>query len=78
MGFLSQFYHENRTDQECIGRRKSRIDLDTAALITTPILMTDPEDEQFLPHQSRQLANLVPGRADLIAFTAEEGANYHC
>lgn len=58
--------------------RQYRLDPDTAALITTPILITDPEDEQFWPKQSRQLADLVPGRSDLITFTAEEGANYHC
>jgi hypothetical protein len=55
-----------------------RLGADTAALITTPILITEPADEQFWPEQSRQLADLVPGRADLISFTAEEGANYHC
>jgi hypothetical protein len=58
--------------------RQYRIDSDTAALITTPILITEPADEQFWPEQSRQLADLVPGKGHLIAFTAEEGANYHC
>lgn len=58
--------------------RQYRIDPDTAALITTPLMITDPEDEQFWQGQSRQLADLLPGKGHLVAFTAEEGANYHC
>lgn len=54
-----------------------RIDAATAALIRTPLLLTDPEHEQFWPGQSRRLAEQVP-RADLLAFTAREGAAYHC
>jgi len=42
------------------------------------LLITDPDAEQFWPGQSRQLAELVAGRADLIRFTAEEGAAYPC
>jgi hypothetical protein len=41
-------------------------------------LITDPDAEQFSPGQSRQLAELVAGRADLIRFTAEKGAAYPC
>ncbi|MBE3560720.1 MAG: prolyl oligopeptidase family serine peptidase [Ktedonobacteraceae bacterium] len=55
-----------------------RLNSDQAALISTPLLITDPADEQFWPGQSRQLADLLPVRADLVAFSAEEGANYHC
>jgi hypothetical protein len=46
--------------------------------ITTPVLITDPEDEQFWPGQSRELYDRLPGIKELVAFTAQEGANRHC
>ena len=46
--------------------------------IVTPILITDPEDEQFFPGQPRQLYDLVPGQKELVHFSAYEGANGHC
>jgi len=46
--------------------------------ITTPLLITDPEDEQFWPGQSRQLYDRLPGPKELIQFTSTEGANRHC
>ena len=58
--------------------RQYRLEPEIAARITTPLLITSPEDEQFWPGQSQQLADLLPGRADLVAFTAAEGANFHC
>jgi hypothetical protein len=58
--------------------RDYRLDAGTAASIRTPLLVTDPDAEQFWPGQSRQLAAMVPGRADLVRFTAEEGAALHC
>ncbi|MGI1848497.1 alpha/beta hydrolase family protein [Rhodococcus sp. SJ] len=51
---------------------------DLAGSITTPLLVTDPEDEQFWPGQSRRLADGLPGVTELVAFTAAEGANFHC
>ncbi|MDX5312744.1 MAG: dipeptidyl aminopeptidase, partial [Rhodococcus sp. (in: high G+C Gram-positive bacteria)] len=51
---------------------------DLAGSITTPMLVTDPEDEQFWPGQSRRLAEGLPGVKELVAFTAAEGANFHC
>ncbi len=51
---------------------------DVAASITTPLLITDPEDEQFWPGQSERLAALLPGETELVPFTAAEGANFHC
>lgn len=50
---------------------------DVADRITTPLLITDPEREQFFPGQSAELAGLVPG-ATLVPFTADEGASFHC
>ena len=46
--------------------------------ITTPILITEPEDEQFWPGQSQALYDLLPGPRELVKFTAAEGANRHC
>jgi hypothetical protein len=46
--------------------------------ITTPLLITDPEDEQFWPGQSRELYDRLSGVKELFSFTAQEGANRHC
>jgi fermentation-respiration switch protein FrsA (DUF1100 family) len=46
--------------------------------ITTPILITQPEDEQFWPGQSEELYRRLPGEKHLAKFTAAEGANRHC
>jgi len=51
---------------------------DVAAQIRTPLLITDPQDEQFWPGQSQQLYDLLPGERQLVAFTRAEGANFHC
>lgn len=51
---------------------------DEAAQITTPLLLTDPEDEQFWPGQSERLASSAGGPTELSSFTAAEGANFHC
>lgn len=54
-----------------------RLEPEDAAKITTPMLITSPEKEQFWPGQSEQLAAMVPD-ATLQPFTADEGADYHC
>lgn len=46
--------------------------------IRTPMFITDPQDEQFWPGQSKQLASMLPGEKTLSTFTAAEGANFHC
>lgn len=51
---------------------------DVAGQITTPLLITSPEKEQFWPGQSERLAALVQGPATVVPFTAAEGANLHC
>jgi hypothetical protein len=51
---------------------------DVAAQITTPLLITDPDNEQFFPGQPRQLYDLLPGEKEIIGFTQAEGANFHC
>ena len=46
--------------------------------IRCPMLITDPEGEQFWPGQSQQLYDLLPGPKALVKFTAAEGADLHC
>jgi hypothetical protein len=46
--------------------------------ITCPVLVTDPDHEQFWPGQSRELYDKLPAGKALIRFTAEEGAYSHC
>jgi hypothetical protein len=55
-----------------------RLDEETAKRIRCPLLITDPENEQFWPGQSRRLAQMVDGPTALLRFTAEEGADGHC
>jgi len=51
---------------------------DEIGQVTTPMLVTDPEDEQFWPGQARALYDRLPGSKQLVTFTAHEGANRHC
>ena len=51
---------------------------DVADQITTPLLITDPEGEQFWPGQSQQLFEKLRNTKQLVVFTAEEGADRHC
>ena len=51
---------------------------DLAQRITTPLLVTDPEGEQFWPGQSQQLYDALAGAKQLVPFTAAEGADRHC
>ena len=46
--------------------------------ITCPVLVTDPDHEQFWPGQSRELYDKLPAGKALIRFTEEEGADSHC
>ena len=46
--------------------------------ITAPMLITDPEGEQFWPGQSRRLYDALPGPRRLVGFSAAEGADRHC
>jgi hypothetical protein len=51
---------------------------DVAAGIRTPLLICDPEDEQFWPGQSEQLAGLLTAPHELARFGVADGANWHC
>ena len=46
--------------------------------ITTPLLITSPEGEQFWPGQAEQLAALTQNVSTMVRFTAAEGAGEHC
>lgn len=48
------------------------------AQITCPVLVTDPENEQFWPGQSQALFDKLPGPKAIVAFTEAEGADGHC
>jgi hypothetical protein len=48
------------------------------ARITTPILVTSPENEQFWPGQSQELFDELSGGKAIVAFTRAEGADSHC
>ncbi|WP_068492374.1 hypothetical protein [Pseudoclavibacter helvolus] len=56
---------------------KCRLTPELASSISTPLLVTAPENEQFWPGQSEQLAALVP-ESELMHFTAVNGADSHC
>ena len=49
-----------------------------AGNISCPVIITSPEYESFWPGQSQQLFDLVKSPKKLIAFTAAEGADFHC
>ncbi len=51
---------------------------DEIGQITCPTLVTDPDNEQFWPGQSRELYDKLPARKDLVRFTEAEGADSHC
>ena len=46
--------------------------------IQCPILITDPEGEDFWPNQSVELAGMIGENATLAPFSADEGADLHC
>jgi hypothetical protein len=48
------------------------------AAIGCPMLITDPEHEQFWPGQSARLADALTSPVTLLPFTAAEGADGHC
>lgn len=51
---------------------------DVVDKITTPVLVLDPEDEQFWPGQPQQLYDLLLGPKDIAKFGRAQGANFHC
>lgn len=51
---------------------------DVAGQIRTPLLIADPEGEQFWPGQSEKLAALLTGPHEVVRFTGADGAELHC
>jgi hypothetical protein len=51
---------------------------DVVSQITTPMLILSPQDEQLYPGQARQVYDIIPGEKEIIEFTREQGANFHC
>jgi hypothetical protein len=51
---------------------------EVAHQIRTPLLITDPQDEQFWPGQSHQLATLLRTPHEMVEFGVADGANFHC
>jgi hypothetical protein len=51
---------------------------DVAGQIRTPLLILDPEDEQFWPGQADQLAGLLTAPHEVVRFSVRDGANWHC
>jgi hypothetical protein len=49
-----------------------------AGQIDCPVLITDPEGEDFWPDQSTELAEMIGDNATVARFTAEEGTDLHC
>ena len=41
---------------------------DVAGQITTPLLILDPDDEQFFPGQPRELYDLLPGEKEILGL----------
>jgi Prolyl oligopeptidase family len=50
---------------------------DLVKQIRAPMMITDPEGEQFWPGQSQQLFDALPGPKVIMPFTKAEGANMH-
>ena len=46
--------------------------------ITCPTLITNPENEQFWPGQSRKLYDALSCPKEIVSFTTAEGADLHC
>ncbi len=51
---------------------------DVVGRITCPMLITDPDDEQFWPGQPQEFYDALGGPKRLVRFTREEGADGHC
>ena len=58
--------------------RRFALSDEVIARIRCPILVTDPEGEQFWPGQSAELYEKLTGEKELVAFTEHEGADLHC
>ncbi|MGP6159933.1 MAG: hypothetical protein ACLPYS_20960 [Vulcanimicrobiaceae bacterium] len=46
--------------------------------IAAPLLIANPDNEQFFPGQPQQLYDMLPGPKAIVSFTVAEGADRHC
>jgi len=51
---------------------------EVAGRIKCPMLITDPEGEQFFPGQARKPYDALQCPKQIIQFTREQGAEQHC
>ncbi|GAA0646618.1 alpha/beta hydrolase family protein [Brevundimonas lenta] len=51
---------------------------DLIGKIATPLLITEAEGEQFFPGQSQELFDQLPGEKEIVRFTRDQGADFHC
>lgn len=51
---------------------------DVAGQIRTPVLICDPDDESWFTGQPRELYEALRCEKELVRFSREDGANYHC
>jgi alpha-beta hydrolase superfamily lysophospholipase len=55
-----------------------KLEPEVIARIRCPMLITDPDNEQFWPGQSQRLYDALECPKQLVRFTAAEGADSHC
>jgi hypothetical protein len=58
--------------------QRYRITRDLAAQISTPLMIANPDREQFFTGQAQRLYDMVPGVKHLVHFAADEGGAGHC
>lgn len=78
MAFRMRPYGTTSPYEFCTAARAYALTPETIGRITCPMLITDPEDEQFWPGQSRRLYDALPAGKTLLRFTEDEGADSHC
>jgi hypothetical protein len=77
MAWRAKPYGKHSTFEVFAAARKYTLD-GLADRIKTPLLITDPDGEQFWPGQLKRLHDAVPAPKRLVAFAAAEGADRHC
>jgi hypothetical protein len=51
---------------------------DVIGSIKTPLLIADPDEESFWPGQSKQMYVQLTGDREIVHFSRDDGANWHC
>jgi hypothetical protein len=78
MKFRTLPYGTDSAFEMMTAAREYKLDEELVGRIECPLLITDPENEQFWPGDSERLAEWLGERATLVRFTAQEGADGHC